>query len=112
MLGSALSIKPILHMVDGTMTLKERHRTFSKAIAKLKDGALESAGGRAVTLGVQHCEAPELAAEVADDLRKRLKVLTSSIIVESRRPRLPRRTRCRRCCHRHPPRPDRGHSGN
>ncbi|GAB03807.1 DegV family EDD domain-containing protein [Gordonia amarae] len=82
MLGSALSIKPILHMVDGTMTLKERHRTFSKAIAKLKDGALESAGGRAVTLGVQHCEAPELAAEVADDLRKRLKVLTSSIIVE------------------------------
>ena len=30
MLGSALSIKPILHMVDGTMTLRERHRTFPR----------------------------------------------------------------------------------
>ncbi|MBD0023906.1 DegV family EDD domain-containing protein [Gordonia pseudamarae] len=82
MLGSALSIKPILHMVDGTMTLRERHRTFSKAVAKLEEGALESAGGRAVTLGVQHCEAPELAHEVADDLRKKLKMVTSSLIVE------------------------------
>ncbi|HMS77448.1 DegV family protein [Gordonia sp. (in: high G+C Gram-positive bacteria)] len=82
MLGSALSIKPILHMVDGTMTLRERHRTFSKAIAKMQEGAVESAGGRAVTLGVQHCEAPELAREVADDLLEKLKTVTSSLIVE------------------------------
>ncbi len=82
MLGSALSIKPILHMVDGTMTLRERHRTFSEAIAKMQEGAVESAGGRAVTLGVQHCEAPELAREVADDLLEKLKTVTSSLIVE------------------------------
>jgi len=82
MLGSALSIKPILHMVDGTMTLRERHRTFSKAIAKMQEGAVESAGGRAVTLGVQHCEAPELAREVADDLLEKIKTVTSSLIVE------------------------------
>ncbi|MYR05065.1 DegV family EDD domain-containing protein [Gordonia sp. SID5947] len=82
MLGSALSIKPILHMVDGVLTLKERHRTFSKALTKMVDAAVESADGRPVILGVQHSAAPELARELADQLTERLRVVTSELIVD------------------------------
>ncbi|MGC4960131.1 DegV family protein [Gordonia sp. DT101] len=82
MLGSALSIKPILHMVDGILTLKERHRTFSKALTKMVDAAVESADGRPVTLGVQHSAAPELARKLADQLTERLRVVTSELIVD------------------------------
>ncbi|MHC3002718.1 DegV family protein [Gordonia metallireducens] len=80
--GSALSIKPILHMVDGTLQLKERHRTFSKALDKMVDAAVESAGGRAVTVGVQHCETPDVAAEVLATLRNRLRMVTSELTVD------------------------------
>ncbi|AZG43516.1 DegV family protein [Gordonia insulae] len=82
MLGSALSIKPILHMVDGMLTLKERHRTFSKALAKMVDAAVESAGGRPVTLGVQHSASPELARELAEQLTGRLRLVTSELVVD------------------------------
>lgn len=82
MLGSALSIKPILYMVDGVLSLKERHRTFSKALAKMVDAAVESADDRAVTVGVQHSQVPELARELADQLRDRLRIVTSEITVD------------------------------
>ncbi|MGV9710388.1 DegV family protein [Gordonia sp. NPDC003424] len=82
MLGSALAIKPILHMVDGALTLRERHRTFSKALDKMVDAAVESADGRPVTLGVQHSQSPELAGEVAEQLRGRLTEVTSEITVD------------------------------
>lgn len=80
--GSALSIKPILHMVDGTLQLKERHRTFSKALDKMVGAAVESAGGRAVTVGVQHCETPDVAAELLATLRNRLRMVTSELTVD------------------------------
>lgn len=82
LLGSALSIKPILHMSDGLLTLKERHRTFSKAITKMADSAVESAAGRPVTLGIQHCAAGDFARDLAAQLRDRLRVVTSELIVD------------------------------
>ncbi|GAC66293.1 hypothetical protein GS4_02_00030 [Gordonia soli NBRC 108243] len=82
MLGSALSIKPILHMVDGVLTLKERHRTFSKAIGKMVDAAVESAAGRPVTVGIQHCRAADMAHDLGDQLTERLRVVTSRITVD------------------------------
>lgn len=82
MLGSALAIKPILHMVDGTLTLKERQRTFSKALTKMADAAVESAAGRAVTVGVQHAQSDELARELMAQLVDRLRVVTSQMIVD------------------------------
>ncbi|MGV9794228.1 DegV family protein [Gordonia sp. NPDC003422] len=82
MLGSALAIKPILHMVDGTLALRERHRTFSKALAKMVDAAVESAAGRAVTLGIQHCAADAAAADLAEKLRSKLRVVVSEITVD------------------------------
>ncbi|MFT4200106.1 DegV family protein [Gordonia sp. (in: high G+C Gram-positive bacteria)] len=72
MLGSALSIKPILHTVDGSLTLRERHRTFSKAVAKMVDSACEVSGARPVSVGVQHCGAPEVAGQVMAELEERI----------------------------------------
>ncbi len=80
MLGSALSIKPILHMVDGSLALRERHRTFSKAIAKMVDAACEISGARPVSIGVQHCGAPEIAEQVMGELRNRIPDVVTSMI--------------------------------
>ncbi|MFW0792709.1 DegV family protein [Gordonia sp. CPCC 205515] len=82
MLGSALAIKPILHMVDGVLSLRERHRTFSKALSKMADAAVESADDRPVTLGIQHSQSPELAREFAEQLRGRLRAVTSELVVD------------------------------
>lgn len=82
LLGSALAIKPILHMSDGIISLRERHRTSTKALAKMIDAAVELAGDDDVTVAVQHCQNPELAAEVLDTVSGRIEKITSSIVVD------------------------------
>lgn len=72
--ASALAIKPILRVVDGTLALKEKQRTTSKAIAKIIDSAVEIADQRPVTLGVQHCEAPDLANQIIEALQSKLTI--------------------------------------
>jgi DegV family protein with EDD domain len=68
LLGTALSVKPILHMADGEVVLKEKVRTASRAIARLEQLAVEAAGDGDVDVAVQHLD----AADRADALRKRL----------------------------------------
>lgn len=82
LLGSALSIKPILAIEDGALTLRERQRTFSRAVAKMIDSAVGFADGRAVTLGVQHSQVPEAARELAEQVRGRLRVVTSQLTAD------------------------------
>lgn len=72
--ASALAIKPILRVVDGTLALKEKQRTMSKAIAKMIDTAVDVAERRPITLGVQHCDAPELADQIIDSLQSKLTI--------------------------------------
>ncbi|GAB10744.1 hypothetical protein GOARA_062_00120 [Gordonia araii NBRC 100433] len=79
MLGSALSIKPVLHTVDGSLALRERHRTFSKAVAKMVDAACEIAGARPVSVGVQHCGAPDIAEQVMEELRGRIPDVVNAV---------------------------------
>ena len=80
MLGSALSIKPVLHTVDGSLALRERHRTFFKALAKMVDSACEISGARPVAIGVQHCNAPEAADELMSELLRRIPDVVTSMI--------------------------------
>lgn len=82
LLGSALAIKPILHMSDGLLALRERHRTMTKAVGKMVDAAVEFADGEAVTVGVQHCQNPELATELVDTMLERLDDVTSTLTVD------------------------------
>lgn len=71
-LGTALAVKPLLHVVDGRIVALEKVRTASKAIARLAEVAVERAGGRLVDIAVQHLAAPERAEGVASVLRERI----------------------------------------
>ena len=44
LLGTALSVKPILHVVDGAIVMRDQVRTAGRALARLVDLAVEAAG--------------------------------------------------------------------
>ena len=46
LLGTALSVKPILHVVDGAIVVRDKVRTAGRALARLVDLAVEAAGDR------------------------------------------------------------------
>lgn len=74
-LGSALTIKPLLHLVDGRLEPLDRVRTTARALDRLVEvataDALQARHG-AVELAVHHLAAPDRAAEVAGRLRAQL----------------------------------------
>jgi DegV family protein with EDD domain len=70
--GSALSVKPLLNLVDGRIEPLERVRTTSRALARLEEIAVREAGDREVDVAVQHLAAASRAAEMAERLRARL----------------------------------------
>jgi DegV family protein with EDD domain len=72
LLGSALMIKPLLHIVDGRVAPLEKVRTASRALARLEDLAVQQAADRAVDVAVQHMAAGARAAALAARLRDRL----------------------------------------
>lgn len=82
LVGSALMIKPLLHIVDGRISLLEKVRTSSRAIARLEDLAVQAAGKGPVEVAVQHVGAAERAETLADHLRKRLADLVELRVVE------------------------------
>lgn len=85
LLGTALAVKPILHIVDGRIVPLEKVRTSTKAIARMKTLALQAAraldGG--VHIAVHHLSAPEraeaLRAELEDELEDASEILVSEI---------------------------------
>ena len=72
LLGTALSVKPILHVVDGTISMRDKVRTASRGVARLVDLAVETAGDAEVDIAVHHLAAPGRAADLAEALRARL----------------------------------------
>ncbi|SCF44938.1 DegV family protein [Micromonospora mirobrigensis] len=72
LLGTALSVKPIMHMPDGAIVLKDKVRTASRGVARLVDLAVEAAGDGAVDLAVHHLAAPERAQQLRQVLTERL----------------------------------------
>ena len=71
-LGSALAIKPLLHLVDGHIEPLEKVRTSARAIARLEELAVERAGEGPVDVAVHHLANPDRAAALAERLRARL----------------------------------------
>ena len=71
LLGSALSVKPILQMVDGAIVVREKVRTASRALARLVDIAVESAGESDVDIAVHHLASAPRASALADSLAAR-----------------------------------------
>ncbi|MCW2943568.1 MAG: DegV family protein [Actinoallomurus sp.] len=72
LLGSALMIKPLLHITDGRIAPLEKVRTSSRALARLEELAVDLAGDRDVDMAVQHVAASSRAAVLATHLRERV----------------------------------------
>ena len=72
LLGSALAVKPLLHLVDGHIEPLEKVRTSAKAIARLEEIAVQHAGDAVVDIAVAHLANPDRARMLSDRLRARL----------------------------------------
>jgi DegV family protein with EDD domain len=71
-LGSALAVKPVLHVQDGRVVPLEKVRTTTRALNRLVQRAVEAAGQGPVSIAVHHLAAPEKAERLAADIRDRL----------------------------------------
>ncbi|BCB84471.1 DegV family protein [Phytohabitans suffuscus] len=72
LLGTALSVKPILRVSNGAIVVRDRVRTASRGLARLVDLAAEIAAESDVDAAVHHLGAGERAAALADALSERL----------------------------------------
>lgn len=72
LLGTALSVKPILHVVDGAVVVRDRVRTAGRALARLLDLAAGAVGQREADIAVHHLASPRRAADLAGALAARL----------------------------------------
>ncbi|NIL43427.1 DegV family protein [Salinispora arenicola] len=72
LLGTALSVKPIMYMPDGAIVLRDRVRTVSRGVARLVDLAVEAAGEADVDLALHHLAAPQRAEALRVALAVRL----------------------------------------
>ncbi len=82
MVGSALSVKPLLHVVDGRLEPLDRVRTASRALARLEELVVEESGARSVDVAVQHLAAPDRAEQLAERLRHRLPGVRGFVVGE------------------------------
>lgn len=74
LLGSALRVKPLLHVVDGEVAPLEKARTANRALGRLSDLAVQAADGRSVQVAVQHLDAADRARGMASRLSDKLHV--------------------------------------
>jgi DegV family protein with EDD domain len=74
LLGSALSVKPILSIHAGEVASLERVRTSTRALARLEELTVSAAGPAQVDVAVGHLESAERADALAEKLAERLDV--------------------------------------
>lgn len=82
LLGSALAVKPLLHVDAGKVVPLEKVRTAGRARARLVDLAVQAAGFSVVDLAVHHLGAAERAAELVTQLQARLPMLSECLVSE------------------------------
>lgn len=81
-LGSALAVKPVLHMAGGEVVPLEKVRTSGRALHRLVQRAVEAAGDGGARVAVHHLAAPERADRLATELRERLPDLREMYVSE------------------------------
>jgi DegV family protein with EDD domain len=82
LVGSALAVKPLLHLVDGKVELLEKVRTSARAIARLEQLVYERAGVDEVDVAVHHLSSLPRAELLAEQLRPRLPGLGELTVAE------------------------------
>ncbi|MGB0102302.1 MAG: DegV family protein [Nocardioides sp.] len=70
--GGALAVKPLLQIEDGRVASLERVRTSTRALARLEELAVQSAGDRSADVCVAHLASPDRAAQLTEKLAARL----------------------------------------
>lgn len=82
LVGTALAVKPLLHVAGGRIAPLEKVRTASKALARLEELAVERAGDGPVDVAVHHLVAGDKARALADRLLERIPGLDSVHVSE------------------------------
>jgi DegV family protein with EDD domain len=82
LLGSALAVKPLLHVDAGKVVPFEKVRTAGRARARLVDLAVQAAGSPPCDLAVHHLGAAERAADLVTQLQARLPMLSECLVSE------------------------------
>src|SRR4051794_18715863 len=82
MIGTALSVKPVLHVADGRVVPLEKVRTTARALVRLVQHGVEAAAGGPVMAAVHHLAAPERAERLAADLEEQLPGLQELYVSE------------------------------
>jgi DegV family protein with EDD domain len=82
LLGTALSVKPLLHIRQGRIVPLEKVRTSAKAMSRLLQLSVDAAGSHDVDIAVQHLGAAEKAAELAGQLRAAIPKIGSFYVSE------------------------------
>lgn len=72
LLGSALSVKPLLALENGRIGMLEKVRTSGRALSRLEELAVEAADEMQVDVAVAHLANPDRADLLAENLRRRL----------------------------------------
>jgi fatty acid-binding protein DegV len=82
LLGTALAVKPLLHVVQGKIVPLEKVRTTARATERLVELATRAAGDGPVDIAVHHLGAAARAEGVAARLRERLAGITQLLVSE------------------------------
>jgi DegV family protein with EDD domain len=82
LLGTALAVKPVLHMSDGEIRPLEKVRTMNRAVARLMELAVQAAGEDPVQFAVHHLASPDRAAELARRLEEHLPKAGGCVVSE------------------------------
>ncbi|GAA0939609.1 DegV family protein [Pseudonocardia zijingensis] len=82
LVGTALAVKPLLHVAQGRIVPLEKVRTTARAAQRLVELAARAAGDGPVDLAVHHLAAATRAEEVAARLRERLPEVARLLVSE------------------------------
>jgi DegV family protein with EDD domain len=82
LLATSLSVKPLLHMVEGQIVALEKVRTPTRALARLVSLTADAAGPGPVDVAVQHLAAPARAEAVAGQLQIALPTIRELHVAE------------------------------
>lgn len=81
-LGTALAIKPLLHVHEGRIEALEKVRTTARAMSRLLEISMRSAGAGPVSIAVHHMAAPERAKQLAEDIYRRVPDCQDCVVSE------------------------------
>jgi fatty acid kinase fatty acid binding subunit len=82
LLGAALAVKPLLYLHRGEIQPLEKVRTFSRAVARLEELALERAGSGPVGVAVHHLDNADRAVALAHRIRAKLPAVDQLLVSE------------------------------